>query len=281
MEYVPVIQNRNAITIDVEDWFHVCGFKSDTPIDPAQQRVVQNIEKILSLLAEFDVRATFFVLGSVAESEPLLVPMIAAAGHEIASHGYSHSLVPQLGPQRFRDEVKRTGEVLERQSGVKPIGFRAPQWSLGDSVPWAFDILHEEGYLYDSSLNPLPLVGNGSGSRIPFKRQTAGGSILEIPPMVTPSLFGNLPSGGGWGFRLFPVRMICNTIQRLNGKGFPAVLYLHPREMEAEGPRLKLSPLRTFAVYGPRKAVGERLRFLLENFRFDTLQHLVEQWESV
>ena len=280
MEYVSVIQNRNSITIDVEDWFHVCGFKSDTPIDPAQHRVVQNIEKILALFAEFEVRATFFVLGAMAESEPLLVPMIAAAGHEIASHGYSHSLVPQLGPQRFKDEVRRTGEILERQSGVRPIGFRAPQWSLGDSTQWAFDILHEEGYRYDSSLNPLPLVGQRSGSRVPFKKQAGGGSILEIPPMVTSTPLGNLPTGGGWGFRFFPLRMIHNTVQRLNSAGFPAVFFLHPREMEADGPRLKLSPVRSFAVYGPRKAAGDRLRYLLGHFRFDTLQQLVEQWES-
>lgn len=280
MEHVPVIQNCNAITIDVEEWFHVCGFNSDTLIDPAQQRVVQNIEKILSLLAEFEVRATFFVLGSLAESEPLLVPMIAAAGHEIASHGYSHSLVARLKPQQFKDEVRRTGDILERQSGVRPIGFRAPQWSLADSMQWAFDILHEQGYRYDSSLNPLPFVGKRSGSRVPFIMQTGGGSILEIPPMVTPSPFGNLPTGGGWGFRFFPMRMIHDTVRRLNRAGFPAVFYLHPREMEADGPRLKLSPVRSFAVYGPRKAAGDRLRYLLNFFRFDTLQHLVEQWES-
>jgi peptidoglycan/xylan/chitin deacetylase (PgdA/CDA1 family) len=146
------------------------------------------------------VRATFFVLGSLAESEPLLVPMIAAAGHEIASHGYSHSLVPRLKPQQFKDEVRRTGDILERQSGVRPIGFRAPQWSLADSMQWAFDILHEEGYQYDSSLNPLPFVGKRSGSRVPFIMQAGGGSVLEIPPMVTPLSFGNLPTGGGWGF---------------------------------------------------------------------------------
>jgi polysaccharide deacetylase family protein (PEP-CTERM system associated) len=265
----------------VEDWFHVCGLDGEPFIHPSRRRVLHNIEKILSLFAEFDVRATFFVLGSVAEIEPMLVPMIAAAGHEIASHGYSHRLVPQLGPQRFRDEVRRTGEILERQSGMRPIGFRAPQWSLGDSVPWAFDILHDEEYLYDSSLNPLPFVGNRSGSRVPFKRQAGGGGILEIPPMVTPSPLGNLPVGGGWGFRFFPVRMINGTIQQLNKSGFPAVLYLHPREMEANGPRLKLPPFRAFVVYGPRTDAGKRLRYLLERFRFGTLRQLVEQWEPV
>ncbi len=264
----------------MEDWYHVCGLDHEPLIRSSQRRVLHNTERVLSLLAEFGVQATFFVLGSVAESEPTLVPMIAAAGHELASHGYSHNLVTRLDPQRFRDEVRRTGEILERQSGRRPVGFRAPQWSLGDSVSWAFDILHDEGYRYDSSLNPLPFVGNSSGCRTPFSRQAGNGRIVEIPPMVTPSLFGNLPTGGGWGFRFFPMKMIRDTMKRLNDGGNPAVLYLHPREMEPYGPRLRLSPLRTFAVYGTRSDAGEKLRHLLERFRFGMLRELVEQWES-
>ena len=216
----------------------------------------------------------------MAENEPTLVPTIAAAGHEIASHGYSHELVTSLDARRFREEVRRTTEILERQSGQRPIGFRAPQWSLGNRVPWAFDVLHEEGYRYDSSLNPLPLIGNGAGCRNPFMIRSGAGSIMEIPPMVTPSLFGNLPTGGGWGFRFFPMKIISGTMRRLNDGGFPAVLYLHPREMEPEGPRLGLSPVKAFAVYGPRKGAGENVKYLLERFRFGTLCELVEQWES-
>jgi len=272
---------KNAITIDVEDWFHVCGWDGGLQDETLQRRVLPNIERIVTLLAEFDVRATFFVLGSVAEEEPSLVPLIVSGGHEIASHGYSHQLVSILGPAGFRDEIRRTREILEKQAGYVPIGFRAPQWSLRQSDTWAFEILVSEGYRYDSSLNPLPLIGDGSGHRFPFEIRAGSGKILEIPPMVTPFLAGNLPTGGGWGFRFFPFRMIAATVRRYNRAGNPAVFYLHPREMEADGPRLALPFPRSFAVYGARREAGPRLRYLLERFRFGTLEQMVESWESV
>lgn len=270
----------NAITIDVEDWFHVCGIDPEPRVSPGQWRVRQNTERILDLLAEFGVRATFFVLGSVAAQEPELVPTIAAAGHEIASHGYSHRLVPQLGPVPFRDELRRTADLLEGQSGQRLAGFRAPQWSLSAAMPWAFEIIREEGYCYDSSCNPLPFVGNGRGPLQPFAIATSHGRLLEIPPLVTPTPLGNLPTGGGWGFRLFPLALITSSIERLNAAGNPAVIYLHPREMEADGPRLNLSPLRTFAAYGGKSEAGGRVRHLLQRFRFGTLRQLVDQWQS-
>ena len=271
----------NAISIDVEDWFHVCGWDGETQSETLQRRVLPNIERIISLLAEFDVQATFFVLGSVAEQEPSLVPLIVSGGHEIASHGYSHRLVSHLGPEGFRDEIRRTGDILASQAGRRPIGFRAPQWSLRLSDSWAFEILCSEGYRYDSSMNPLPFVGDRSGHRFPFEIRAGTGKILEIPPMVTPFPTGNLPTGGGWGFRFFPLGMIDATVRSYNRAGNPAVFYLHPREMEADGPRLPMSSLRSFAVYGARREAGKRLRHLLERFRFGTLEQMVESWESV
>jgi hypothetical protein len=145
-------------------------------------------------------------------------------------------------------------------------------------TPWAFDILREEGYRYDSSLNPLPFVGNRRGSQIPYR--TTGG-LLEFPPLVTPIPGINLPTGGGWGFRFFPRSFVTGSIRKLNDRGYPAVLYLHPREMEADGPRLKLSPLRGFAVYGPRSSVADRLRTVLSRYRFTTLEQLAESWDTV
>ena len=273
---------NNALTIDVEDWYHVCGLDAEPQVVPSRRRVARNVESILSLLAEFDVKATFFVLGSVAAEEPSLVPQIADAGHEIASHGYSHRMVTRLSPELFRDEVRRTGEILERQCGTRPTGFRAPQWSISAAAtPWALTILREEGYLYDSSCNPLAFVGEADGTRHPFRIETAAGPLLEIPPMVTPSILWNLPTGGGWGFRFFPLAMIGGTVERLNSEGFPAVIYIHPREMDAHGPRVRLSPIRAFAAYGPRRDAAKRLRYLLQRFRFGTLRQLVETWEPV
>jgi peptidoglycan-N-acetylglucosamine deacetylase len=271
----------NALTIDLEDWYHGCCAATGPVIPAEKRRVRQNTELILDLLSECGVMATFFVLGSVVHEDPALIPMIIAQGHEIASHGYSHTLVPLLGPESFRDEVRRTARIIERQAGYLPLGFRAPQWSLGPDTPWALEILRQEGCRYDSSYNPLPFIGDPRGSRAPFAVQTAAGPMLEFPPMVTPSPLGNLPSGGGWGFRFFPLSLIRRTVQSLNAAGTPALLYLHPREMEACGPRLPLSPLKSFLGYGPRTEATGRLRELLRAFRFQTLREMTAAWEPV
>jgi peptidoglycan-N-acetylglucosamine deacetylase len=270
----------NGLTIDLEDWYHGNCTETGPTVPREQKRVRPNTQRILALLAECGVKATFFVLGSVAQDDPSLIPMIAAEGHEIASHGYSHALIPSLGPELFRDEVRRTAAIIERQAGYLPVGFRAPQWSLGPRTPWALEILRQEGCRYDSSYNPLPFVGNPHGPRTPFIIDTSAGPILELPPMVTPSPIGNLPSGGGWGFRFFPLPLIRHTIKRLNAAGTPALLYLHPREMEACGPRLPLSPLCSFASYGPRTEATGRLRDLLCHFRFQTLREMALAWQS-
>lgn len=236
---------------------------------------------ILALLDEHCQKATFFMLGSVAESDPALAPMICSAGHEIASHGYSHRLVPDLTPQQFRDELQLTEQIIMEQTGQRPIGFRAPQWSLTEQSGWAFAILRERGYRYDSSLNPLPFVGNFRGSRTPRRLEGEGEILWEIPPMVTRSWIGNLPTGGGWGFRFFPFGTICATIENLNRGHHPAVLYLHPREVDPGGPRLELPVLKRFVSYGTRTDAAPRLSELLRRYRFMTLKEMVYKWQHV
>lgn len=221
------------------------------------------------------------MLGSVAENDPALAPLICSAGHEIASHGYSHRLVPDLTPQQFRDELRRTERILLEQTGQRPVGYRAPQWSLSERAGWAFAILREQGYRYDSSLNPLPFVGNPRGSRTPYLLPGEGAGLWEIPPMVTGSRVGNLPTGGGWGFRFFSLRTICATIWELNRDDHPAVLYLHPREVDPAGPRLRLPPLKRFVSYGGRGDAAPRLRELFRRYRFTTLKEMVDEWQHV
>lgn len=271
----------NALSIDVEEWFHVCGLAAEPVVRRYEWRVERNIERLLGLLERQGVRATFFVLGCVAETIPSLVPRIAAAGHEIASHGYSHSLVYDLSREAFRGEIRRTHDLLLRQSGQPPVGFRAPQWSLSPArTPWAFEVLREEGYRYDSSCTPLPFVGDRGGRRTPHRLTAGSGTIWEIPPLVTATPLVNLPTGGGWGFRFFPLSLIDKTVEAVNRDGNPAVLYLHPRELDPDGPRLRLSPLRSFAAYGPRRDVAPRLERLLGRHRFTTMRELVKLWES-
>ena len=254
----------------------------DIPLPPRDTwRVRRNLEKILALLGEYGHRATFFILGSVAENDPALAPLISSAGHEIASHGYSHHLVTDLTQRQFREELILTERILLEQTGQRPIGYRAPQWSLSAQTGWAFDILREQGYLYDSSLNPLPFVGNFRGSRTPYRLSGNGSGLWEIPPMVTRSCLGNLPTGGGWGFRFFPFWMIRKTIEELNRYNHPAVLYLHPRELDPAGPRVDLPPLKRFVSFGTRTDAVPRLRELLSRYQFTTMKEMVDKWQYV
>lgn len=273
---------QNVLTVDVEDWYHVCGADAAITVPPrVSWRVHHNLAKILALLDEHGQKGTFFMLGSVAESDPSLAPMICSAGHEIASHGYSHRLVSDLTPEQFHDELRLTERILMEQTGQRPFGYRAPQWSLSEQTAWAFAILREQGYRYDSSLNPLPFVGNSRGSRTPYLLPGEGAGLWEIPPLVTRSPIGNLPTGGGWGFRFFPFRMICATIEELNRAHEPAVLYLHPREVDPAGPRLDLPSLKRFASYGARTDAAPRLGELFRRYRFITLKEMVDKWQHV
>jgi peptidoglycan-N-acetylglucosamine deacetylase len=266
----------HAMTVDVEDWYHICGVSDYTVAPRDTWRVVKNIEKILALFEDHQCKATFFVLGAVAEALPELAPMIAAKGHEIASHCWSHRMVTELGPELFRDELIATSDLIERQTGQKPVGFRAPRWSLcRRKTPWAFEILSELGYLYDSSLTPLAVIGDADGPLHPHQIGTTNGPIWEIPPLVSSTHFGNLPTGGGWGFRCFPYFIINRTLRNYSAIGQPAVFFVHPRELDPEGPRMRLGVLQSFFAYGLKQSSEKRLMQVLRSCKFNTLKDLV------
>lgn len=273
------LSDYSVLTIDVEDWYHVCGIGQQSLPPQQSWRVAQNIEKIIALLDQYQCKATFFMLGSVAEALPELAPMIVAKGHEIASHGYSHTLVTDLTKQQFLEELQRTEQVLVEQTGRRPVGYRAPQWSVSSETPWVDELLVASGYLYDSSRNPLPFVGDPSGPRYPYRIDTPHGSLWEVPPLVTKTALVSLPTGGGWGFRLFPAGLIAATIEAYVRDAAPAVLYLHPREVDPDGPRLQLPLFKRFLAYGTRTDATPRLSDVLQRFRFMTLEEMVRQWQ--
>lgn len=270
-----------VITVDVEDWYHVCGTNEVNAYQEAG-RVEYATGLLLQLLKRCGVSATFFMLGTVMKQHPDLAPLIVQHGHELASHGWSHQLVPELGPQRFREELEQTAALMQAQTGVRPYGFRAPRWSLCRCrTPWAFDQLAALGYRYDSSLTPLAMIGDPTGPREPHLINTASGAVWELPPLVTGTWFGNLPTGGGWGFRFFPYWLIRQTVQQYIAAGRPAVLFVHPRELDPQGPRLHIGMFRGFVTYGSRSSSAERLNRLLQQYRCTTMGALTASWQPV
>ena len=275
---VPVV---NAMSIDVEDYFHVSVFDGIVPRsewDRMESRVVSNTERLLEIFDEFDVRSTFFVLGWVAERHPDLVKLLARRGHEIASHGYAHRLIYDQTPAAFREDVRRARRLLEDISGQRVIGYRAPSYSITPKSLWAIDVLIEEGYEYDSSIFPIrhDRYGIPVSDRKPYLIERRAGSIVEVPGSTTELGPLNLPVAGGGYFRILPYWWTRWGIARVNRReSRAAVFYLHPWEIDPEQPRLSAGRLGRFRHYRNLHQTESRLRQLLTDFRFDTMQAIV------
>jgi polysaccharide deacetylase family protein (PEP-CTERM system associated) len=271
----------NAMTIDVEDYFQVSAFddvvrREAWPDFPS--RVVANTGRILSIFAEHKVKATFFLLGWVAERFPSIAASIAAAGHELASHGYNHRLVYDQTPDAFRDDVRRAKSLIEDQSGQPVRGYRAPSYSITRRSLWALDVLVEEGYAYDASIFPIrhDRYGIPDAPRHPHELTRAGGSLTEAPPSTVRMASMNLPVAGGGYFRLLPYGWTRWGIARINEREKqPAIFYLHPWEIDPEQPRLQASAMSRFRHYRHLDKTEGRLRRLLGDFRFGRLDHVI------
>jgi polysaccharide deacetylase family protein (PEP-CTERM system associated) len=262
----------NALTIDVEDYFHVSVFDGLVPRSEwgnLESRVRANTERMVELLDR--TKGTFFVLGWVAERFPALVRMIAAAGHEVASHGFEHRLVYDQTPQAFREDVRRAKAILESASGTAVIGYRAPSYSIVPQSLWALDILIEEGYRYDSSIFPVrhDRYGIPLSPRHPYTINRPSGTLLEAPASTTALGPFNLPVAGGGYFRILPygwTRWGINRVNRTERR--PAIFYLHPWEIDPGQPRLKVGALGRFRHYRNLDKTEQRFRQLLSDFRF-------------
>lgn len=270
---------ENMITVDVEDWYHICGVRDIIPEHTwpnLETRINQNISRLLQILAKNDVRATFFALGYIAENHPEVIQNIQKYGHEIASHGYSHRRIYTMTPEAFRKDLKRSVDVITRLTGEPVRGFRAPEWSIRDDSLWALDVLLDEGFEYDSSKAPLHFIGNPDYPKIPHRITLKNGNIWEIPPLVGAARFANLPIAGGWGLRVFPYRFIYSAIQKLNDQGYPALIYFHPREFDPAVPHIRLPLVKRFVLGAKLVGTEKRLLRLLKDFRFSSVRSVLE-----
>lgn len=271
---------RNAMTIDVEDYFQVSVFaphiaREDWPKMPC--RVEANIDRILQLLSERNVPATFFTLGWIAERYPSMVRRIVAGGHELASHGYAHLRASDQDEAQFRDDIVRSKHILEDIGGQPVLGYRAPSFSIGKRNLWALDVLRESGYRYSSSIYPIQHdhYGMPDAPRFAFYPNGSDG-LLEVPVTTVRLMQRNLPAGGGGYFRFFPYAMSRWMMQQVNRKDQQsAIFYFHPWELDPGQPRQSGIGLKTrFRHYVNLERMETRIRALTRDFKWDRMDRL-------
>jgi peptidoglycan-N-acetylglucosamine deacetylase len=262
---------RNYLTIDVEEWFHICGVGGELAPerwDGLPSRVAFTTDLVLDLLDRCGVKATFFVLGWIAGRHPALVERITRAGHEVASHGWSHRRVYEMDPTAFDEELEATRRAIEAAGAPSPAGFRAPEWSITDRSLWALVVLARRGYRYDSSMTPLRLIGNPDYPKVPHVRETPSGSLLEVPPAVRRLLGHNIPFGGGWGLRVCRPATVLREIERRNRRGEPVTMFVHPWEIDPDPPRVRLPLALAFSHYFRLAGYRERLNDIISGAPF-------------
>jgi polysaccharide deacetylase family protein (PEP-CTERM system associated) len=273
---------RHALSFDVEEFFQVANLRASFAPerwDSVPSRLDVGMRAVLGALARHDARATFFFLGWVAERRPDLVRACLAAGHEIASHGYAHEFLDELGEDGLELDLERTEHALAAAGAERPIGFRASTFTLTRKTWWAFDVLARRGYRYDSSVHPVrhPVYGVPDFEPGISVVRCRAGEIVEFPVATWPFLGRNLPVGGGGYFRLLPLAVTRAAIASLERRGRPAALYLHPWEFDPDQPRQQASALRRFRHYVNLRRTLPRLEALLGRFRFTTLRAVLEE----
>lgn len=274
----------DGLSVDVEDYFHVEAFVDQIGRDQWEtfpSRVHNNCERILNLFERHGWRATFFVLGWVAERNPGLVREIAQAGHELACHSYAHRRVFSLRPEEFRDDLRRARGVIEDAAGVQIVGYRAPTFSIVRRSVWALEILAEEGFLYDSSIFPIRHDLYGFPDFPRFLQRIAlpsNRAIFEVP-MSTVRMAGlNWPLGGGGYLRLLPMSYTSWAIRRLHRQDKqPFILYVHPWELDTDQPRLNGGWKSNLRHYTGLAGMEARLEVLLGRSQFEPLKNLVNR----
>lgn len=272
---------QNALTVDVEDYFHVSAFaKSINRNDWDKQplRVENNTRRLLDLFDEHEVKATFFVLGWVAERTSGLIREIAGRGHEVACHGYSHQLVYNQSPEAFRKETLSSKRLLEDIIQMPVSGYRAASYSITNRSRWALDIIVEAGFEYDSSIFPVrhDLYGIPGTPEFPYHLETPDGrSLVEFPLSTAKFLKYRLPIAGGGYFRLYPYVLTRAGLSQINRRQQPFIFYLHPWEIDSDQPRIAASWFSRFRHYNNLEKCESRLHHLLSDFKFGTARNVL------
>lgn len=273
---------KNALTVDVEDYFQVAALaeavdRKDWPT--MEYRVEANTDRLLALFEERNVKATFFTLGWVAERSPDMVRRIQNAGHEIASHGYSHQLVYRQTPELFREETRKSKQLLEDLTGEPINGYRAASYSITAESRWALDILCEEGFSWDSSIFPVhhDRYGMPGTPHQPYLLEAPnGGTLKEFPLSTCPVGRYRMPIAGGGYFRLYPYALSRWGLGKINRAGQPFIFYLHPWEIDTGQPRLKVKPFSRFRHYNNLDKCMSRLEQLLSDFQFGPVSEVMD-----
>jgi polysaccharide deacetylase family protein (PEP-CTERM system associated) len=272
----------NALTVDVEDYFHASAFDhvvSRASWPERESRVVANTHRLLELFNAQPVRATFFILGWVAERHPSLVRDIAACGHELASHGYHHQLVYTLTPAQFREDVHRAKSTIEQTAGTRVRGYRAPSFSITKQSLWALDVLIDEGHTYDASIFPIrhDRYGIPDAPRAAHTIERRAGTIVEFPSSTVRMAGTNYPIAGGGYFRLFPYAATKWGITRVNTRERePVMLYIHPWEVDPEQPRLPAGRVTQFRHHVGMRTTVDKLRRVVTDFRFGAVADVLD-----
>ena len=265
------------MSVDLEDYYCDLPFNE---WEKYEERVKKSTRKILKLFKQYNVKATFFTLGYIAEKYPELIEEIQLNGHEIASHGYHHFDLRKLTKKDFENDLKKSIHALELVSHDKIIGFRAPFFSINKENLWVFEIL-EKYVKYDSSIFPVktPLYGIPNAIYYPHKissknplKEDDEGKFLEIPPLVIRTPFGNIPAAGGFHLRFFPIQLMNFAIKKMNKKGFPATCYIHPKDFDPEMPRIKEY---SWYYYWSLKNSFQKFESLLKKFQFSSIREIL------
>jgi len=269
---------KNIMSIDLEDYYCDLPFSTWPEFE---SRVERNTQRILDLFEKYDVNATFFTLGHIAEIHPELIEKIKSKGHEIASHGYSHSDLRKMTKESFETDLLKSLSILEKLAGEKILGFRAPFFSISKKNFWAFDIMKKH-LRYDSSIFPVktPRYGISRAITHPYfisdenpLAEDVNGSFLEIPPSVLKlSFLGKLPVAGGFFLRFLPYFFLKWGIKKMNNNGFPAMFFLHPRDLDVDMPRIKEY---SWDYYWGINSALKKFESLLKNFKFSSVREVM------